>query len=487
MSALSDYLSKCRAVRNNPQTTESSYYSALEALFDAHTGPQFIAHSELILPGSNRPDLGIYETGAPVLYTEVKLPPFPVARLLKLEQAHRYARSLAGWVVVTNLNDFVLARLEGDLLVEQRRVRLFNGDLFGSSPPNATAGGARQLRDLLAAGCVERRTISDPSEAAKLLASHARALANVLPEDALGSIKTGFRDWLKADLDDEFLVSTTVQAVVYGMFATWLESDSPGEFKWQDARDGLDLDVIAEIVYSALPPGVINAESVKRLLEGVAGVLRRVDRDGLAEQFDSRAIEYFYEPFLAAYDPKLRDRLGVWYTPAEIAAYQVARADHHLKVNLGINDGLADDSVIVLDPAVGTGTYLAAVYDHLYGSYQAQGNSPSEAAELLREAATRRLVGFEVLPAALLIADLHLRRLLRQRGVPLESEQRPAVYLTNSLSGWFDKDDPDQMQFPWAAARAEVEAANRYKRDERVLVVLGNPPVRGVLVRDHRG
>ena len=189
-----------------------------------------------------------------MLYTEVKVPPIEVGRLLRLEQARRYARALAGWVVVTNLNDFVLARLEGDVLVEQRRVRLFGGDLFGASPPKSTAGAAGQLRDLLAAGCVERRTISEPAEAAELLASHARALANVLPEDALGPIKRGFKDWLKADLDDEFLVSTTVQAVVYGMFATWLESGSPGEFRWQDARDGLDLEVIAEIVYRPCRP-----------------------------------------------------------------------------------------------------------------------------------------------------------------------------------------------------------------------------------------
>ena len=478
MTLLSDYLKKCRSTYRRAETTESSYYPALEKLFDNSTDSQISVSSELTA-NSDKPDLGLYESDPPVLYVEVKLPDVSAGDLLKLEQAHRYAKALAGWVLVTNLNDFILARLEGDELVEQRRVRLFDGEISDSRKPRATPGAAQRLREILALGCAQGQTIRDPSRVAELLAVHARALTEVLPKDRLGTIRRGFRDWLGADLDDEFLVSTTVQAVVYGVFATWLESDSPEEFQWQVTRDGLDVGVIAEIVYSALAPPVTDAPKVRGILEGVAGILRRVDRESLAEQFDDHAIEYFYEPFLAAYDSKLRDRLGVWYTPGEIAAYQVARADHHLKEDLGIAEGLADDKVIVLDPAVGTGTYIAAVYEHLLAAYEAQGNSPSEAAQLLRNAAKTRLVGFEILPAALLIGDLHLRRLLRRQGVPLGRGERPAVYLTNSLSGWFDKIDPDQGAFPWSGVREEIEAANKYKRDERVLVVLGNPPYEG--------
>ncbi len=479
MTALSDYLDACRRTHANPHTTERSYYSALEALFDACSDDAISAHGELALAGGDRPDLGIYESGAPVLLVEVKLPDVPADALLRLEQARRYADALGGWVLATNLNDFVLGRVVEGELAEVRRVRLCDGDPFAEPPPRPTADAERRLRDLLAAGCAERRAIREPSEVARLLAAHARALVDALPHGGLESVRKGFRDWLKADLDDEFLVPTTVQAIVYGMFATWLESDDPGAFEWRDTPGELSVDVIAEIVHAALPPAVVREGSVKLLLEGVAGVLRRVERNALAEAFDDRAIEYFYEPFLAEFDSALRDTLGVWYTPPEIAAYQVARADHHLKTDLGISAGLADDSVIVLDPAAGTGTYLAAVYDYLHGAFMKQGHSPSEAAQLLREAARTRLVGFEILPAALLISDLHLRRLLRRHNVPLASGERPAVYLTNSLSGWFDADDPNQMALPGATARKEVETANRYKRDERVLVVLGNPPWQG--------
>ena len=198
-----------------------------------------------------------------------------------------------------------------------------------------------------------------------------------------------------------------------------------------------------------------------------------------AKQFDGRAIEYFYEPFLNAYDAVMRDSLGIWFTPPAIAAYQVARADRHLRDDLHVAGGLANASVIVLDPAVGTGTYLAAVYDHLYDAYIQDGYSDTEAGELLRQAAKTRLVGFDILPSALVIADLNLRLKLARRGVALEPGDRAAVFLANSLTGWFDKDDPDEMALEWPSAKEEVEVANRYKHDEPVLVVLGNPPYEG--------
>ena len=155
----------------------------------------------------------------------------------------------------------------------------------------------------------------------------------------------------------------------------------------------------------------------------------------------------------------------------------MARADRHLREDLHVNGGLANPAVIVLDPAVGTGTYLAAAYDHLYEACLEDGYSREESTDILSDAAKSRIVGFDILPAALLVADLNLRRRLRRRGAPLAPDERPAVFMANSLTGWFEKDDPDTL--PWLAVREEVEAANRYKHDERVLVVLGNPPYHG--------
>ena len=479
MSSLTTYRNKCRQIHKIADTTERSYYPAVIELLDEHTALSITPHSELSHSGQSKPDLGLYESDIRTLYVEVKLTDVSASQLLGLEQAYRYAELLAGWVLITNLNDYVLARIENGELVEQSRVRLFATDIDGERAPRLTKNASQKLRDILSIGCAQRQTLREARDVARLLAVHAKSLAELLPSSAFTQIKAGFNGWLGAELDDRFLVSTTVQAVVYGIFATWLESDEPEQFRWQDARDSLDVGVIADIVYSALPPRIVKLPKVEGMLEGIEGILRRVDRDALAKQFDGRAIEYFYEPFLNAYDAVMRDSLGIWFTPPAIAAYQVARADRHLRDDLHVAGGLANASVIVLDPAVGTGTYLAAVYDHLYDAYIQDGYSDTEAGELLRQAAKTRLVGFDILPSALVIADLNLRLKLGRRGVALEPGDRAAVFLANSLTGWFDKDDPDEMALEWPSAKEEVEVANRYKHDEPVLVVLGNPPYEG--------
>ena len=481
MSVLSDYAARCRRLNRTAGVTERTYYPALEQLLTACTADYVDAATEISVAGG-QPDLGLFAYKLPVLYVEVKCPPMGVKQLLGLRQARTYAQRLGGRVLLTNLNDFVLAELVNGNLQSLGHVRLFGNnpaDVFAKNPAS-TPNAEDELRRLLGQGCAAVPNKYDPAMVAAVLAEYARALHGSAPEEAFQHIQAAFSDWLKAELDDKFLVSTTVQLVVYGIFATWLQSKSPDSVEWQHVRDGLGDTAIAEIVYSALAPSVTQHWQVASTLQSIAEVLRRVDRDALAVDFDNNAIEYFYEPFLAAYDPKLRDRLGVWYTPQQIAAYQVARCDHHLKTHLHIDDGLADEGVIVLDPAAGTGTYLAAVYEHLHEAYQQQGHNPDQAAQKVREDAKNRIAGFDILPAALVIGDLHLRRMLERLGAPIERGHRPALYLTNSLLGWFPDSFPPQGALPWAAAERESAAANRYKQKDRpVLVVLGNPPYEG--------
>ena len=109
-------------------------------------------------------------------------------------------------------------------------------------------------------------------------------------------------------------------------------------------------------------PEPTRAARAGRSLDWAAGVLNRVDRRRFFQKFeDEHAVQYFYEPFLEAFDPDLRKELGVWYTPPEIVKYQVARVDTVLREELDLPDGLADPNVIVLDPCCGTGAYLVEV------------------------------------------------------------------------------------------------------------------------------
>ena len=123
---------------------------------------------------------------------------------------------------------------------------------------------------------------------------------------------------------------------------------------------------------------------------------------------------------MEAYDPALREQFGVWYTPEEIVDYMVERVDLALREELGIPLGLADKSVVVLDPCTGTGSYLFAVLRRIHKTMEQQGTLDAFSANDLKEAAKTRLFGFELMPAPFVVAHMKMSLLLRQLGSPLE-------------------------------------------------------------------
>ena len=179
---------------------------------------------------------------------------------------------------------------------------------------------------------------------------------------------------------------------------------------------------------------------------------------------------YFYEDFLDAYDPKLRRDRGVYFTPVEVVRAQVKLAAELLRTRFGKHLGFADDDVVVLDPAVGTGTYPLAVLDHASGAVQ-QRFGPGAVAGKLRNLA-EHLYAFEVLVGPYSVAHLRLSQSLRNAGV---TDKAPKVYLTDTLES---PNNPPQFRASLLQAQLteERERAQRVKKDVRVFVCLGNPP-----------
>ena len=186
---------------------------------------------------------------------------------------------------------------------------------------------------------------------------------------------------------------------------------------------------------------------------------------------------YFYEPFLEAFDPELRKQLGVWYTPAEVVRYMVARVDLALKEDLGIADGLAAGNVYVLDPCCGTGTYLAEVLRRIAANLQGKGLGALTGAQV-KQAATSRVFGFEIMPAPFVVSHLQVGLTMQALDAPLSADEteRAGVYLTNALTGW---EPGAQKPLPFPELAEERDRAERVKRETPVLVILGNPPYNG--------
>ena len=203
-----------------------------------------------------------------------------------------------------------------------------------------------------------------------------------------------------------------------------------------------------------------------------------MDRDAFFARFnEGEAVPYFYEPFLEAFDPALRKQLGVWYTPAEVVRYMVARVDRALKEDLGIEDGLAAENVYVLDPCCGTGAYLAETLKRIAANLRGKGLGALTGARV-KQAATQRVFGFEIMPAPFVVAHLQVGLTMRALDAPLSDDgnERAGVFLTNALTGWEPR---TQKPLPFPELEEERDRAERVKQDTPVLVILGNPPYNG--------
>ena len=180
---------------------------------------------------------------------------------------------------------------------------------------------------------------------------------------------------------------------------------------------------------------------------------------------------YFYEDFLAAYDPRLRKDAGVYYTPVEVVRAQVRLIDDLLVHRLGKPLGFADSGVVTLDPAVGTGTYLLGVIERALARVEAEQGAGAVAGQAT--ALADNLYGFELMVGPYSVAELRVSRALRDRGAQLPHDGTH-VYLTDTLESPH-AETPQLALFLRPIAEQHARALH-VKNAVPVIVCLGNPP-----------
>lgn len=338
---------------------------------------------------------------------------------------------------------------------------------------------------------VEAAPLASPSDVAWFLASYARdarARIEAIDLPALETVRTALEESLGLTFEgrkgEQFFRSTLVQTLFYGIFSAWVlwsKEHPPGDrrarFDWRMAAWSLHVPMVRALFEQVAMPSRLGPLGLVEVLDWTADVLNRVDRASFFAQFEEgHAVQYFYEPFLQAFDPGLRKELGVWYTPPEIVRYMVERVDTVLREELEIEAGLADPRVYVLDPCCGTGTFLVEVLKRIAATLRAAGEDALVGHDI-RQAATGRVFGFEILPAPFVVAHLQLGLLLQNLGAPLDDakNERAGVFLTNALTGWDPpKEAKARILFP--ELQQERDAAEQVKRETPILVILGNPP-----------
>ena len=446
---------------------------------------------------------------------EVKPPSHDLQSLLESEQLAKYLRRY-GLVLATNLRTFALVQADPDgnpLLLERCELapdeKSFRAAI--AHPHKLATEQGPILEEYLKRVLAHNAPLKTPQDVARLLSSYAReAKARIENGDlaTLAAIKTALETALglhfEGDKGEHFFRSTLVQTLFYGIFSAWViharhriaiaarkpKTHSLREaaaaylptsdrFDWKDTGYLLRVPMIRALFNHVVHSRDLEQLHLPEVLDWAGAALNRVDSRLFFDGFEeSHAVQYFYEPFLAEFDPDLRKELGVWYTPSEIVDYQVERVDAVLRSELGIPDGLADPHVVVLDPCCGTGAYLCSVLRRIHKTFSEKG-ADALAAHDLKQAALHRIYGFEIMPAPFVVSHLQLGLLLESLGAPLDDAktERPGVFLTNSLTGWEppkEKAKQDLLSFPELAA--ERDAAAKVKRDKPILVILGNPP-----------
>ena len=368
-------------------------------------------------------------------------------------------------------------------------------DLWG----NASGKGAKlhvdpQTRaDLVALVTRSVTGFAPIADLAEVQARQARDVKDALPDDLkpVAPLLDDYRNALGLSFDtedergDRFFRSSLIQTAFYSPFAAWIlwnRTEDTEPFDLEKAQAHLRIPFLEQIFHDIRHPYCLQKLDLARHPERAVATLNRVDR----LLFRSRisfptvddenpavaAITYFYEPFLEAFDPQLREELGVWYTPPEIVRYQVRRIHHILKTDLDRPRGLADPNVVVLDPCCGIGAYLLEVARCVAEDLRRAGDQDVVGLELPR-AFESRVIGFEILTAPFAVTQLQLYFLLAELGVEPPAGHRLSTFLTNALTGWHDHGD-FKLNFP--EMHEEFDASQAVKHSAKIIVVLGNPP-----------
>ena len=510
-AAVEAYFEDLRRIRaSGGGTGELSYYPALTNLLDAVGGalrPRVFCVSQLAQQGAGHPDFGLY-AARQVQRGQPRQGQTPERGVVEVKPAGDDAwltadsAQVSGYwehyrlVLVTNTRDFVLLGEDTQghpATLETFRLAESSADFEAKlQHPRAFAREAgATLGEYLSRALAHRAALIEPRDLAWLLASYARdGLGRVEAAgetSSLGAIRSALEEALGVRFEGErgaaFFRSTLVQTLFYGIFSAWVlwarQTPPPtGRFNWHESVWHLRAPVLRALFQQLSDPGRLQPLGLVEVLDWTAAALERVDRDAFFARFnEGEAVPYFYEPFLEAFDPALRKQLGVWYTPADVVRYMVARVDRALKDDLGIEDGLAAENVYVLDPCCGTGAYLAETLKRIAANLQASGAGALTGAKV-KQAATQRVFGFEIMPAPFVVAHLQVGLTMQALDAPLSEDgaERAGVFLTNALTGW----EPQvQKPLPFPELEEERDRAERVKQDTPVLVILGNPPYNG--------
>jgi len=511
---IAQYIAEINSIYKAGNATEHSYRPALKSLLEKMTmGLTVTNEPKRIACGA--PDYIVTRNELPVGYIEAKDINTDLNSKANKAQFDRYKQSLDN-LIITDYLTFQLFD-KGEMLASVTIAKTGKKGIEADKTQFEAFAGL-----ITPFAGYEGLSIQTSAQLSKIMAAKARLMAEVIEkalstgneEGTLSGQLAAFKEVLLHDITPKEFADIYAQTITYGMFAARLnypskkEESVPSGGGVHEGRGGFSREKAAKLIPKTNPflrqlfqniAGFDLDERINWIVDDLVEAFRATDIETVMKAFGKHnrkndPMIHFYEDFLSAYDPALRKSRGVWYTPQPVVNFIVRAVDEILQTDFGLPMGLADTSKIkikvanqknnkreadfyeidvhkvqILDPATGTGTFLAEAVSQIYEKFMGQSGLWQGYVE---EHLLPRLNGFELLMASYAMAHLKLDWLLTETGYKSANNQRLRVYLTNSLEEYHP--DTGTIFVNWLSA--EANEANHIKRDTPVMCVIGNPP-----------
>jgi hypothetical protein len=523
---IEQYITKINTLFQTGNAREHSYRGDLQNLLMAIL-PDVLVTNEPARVACGAPDYVLTRKDIPVGYVEAKDIGVDLKDKKLKEQFDRYKAGLTN-LIFTDYMDFHFYK-DGQFVTKIEIARLQFPSSGGVTEGRGGSSGAEiipipenfdQFKNLIKnfAETISQ-TIKSPTKLAQMMAGKAKLMADVIEKSLINDDEHNNRSQLKSqmlsfqqmlihDIDNKAFADIYAQTIAYGMFAARYHDPTLENFSREEAATlipksnpflrklfqdiaGYDLDTRLVWIVDELI-SIFLASDVEDIMKNFGKSTKQED-----------PVVHFYETFLGEYNPALRKARGVWYTPQPVVNFIVRAVDDILKTEFNLPQGLADTSKIkikkkavtqtgvgakskivevetevevhkvqILDPATGTGTFLAEVVKHIHQKFKGQQGIWSK---YVTNDLIPRLNGFELLMASYAMAHLKMDMLLTETGYKPTDDQRFRIFLTNSL----EEAHPDTKTLFSSWLSDEADQANAIKRDAPVMVVIGNPPYSG--------
>ena len=497
-SNITTYIEELNKVYQTQQATEATYRGILQNLIKALLPKVTIIH-EPKRSAYGVPDYKILKNDIAISFIETKNLNDKDLKgekeKLHKEQFDRY-KSALNTIVFTDYLTFHLYE-NGELTSSANIANIVNQTIVPTDDKKEEAVFLKIVQTL---GNASPQKITQAGKLAEIMAAKAKLIATIIGS-AMSENKTDedknlhdklsvFQKILVHDMDEKQFADFYAQTIVYGMFIARINDKTPKTFSRLEAAELIpSFNPFLKKIFKNIALAELHS-CIVWIVDDLAEIFRVTDMAKVLRNYGKETgrkdpIIHFYEEFLEEYNPKIREEFGVWYTPAQVVHFIVDAVNDILIDEFGIENGLADNSKIeitdhngnakeihriqVLDPATGTGTFLAEACHIIHSYYKGQeGLWPEDVIKHL----IPRINGFEYLMAPYTMAHLKLATALQLDQNKGKLPERLNIYLTNSL----EEEQPETKLDFGTFVSDEANAANALKRETPVMVVMGNPP-----------